>query len=216
MSDSVRFTVAALIFVSVAGGIAAVYYRLLYARKTGQGTSPPPLPYAPPPIVHGSPIPPYTPPGGMQPASAPAPAVPAKGRAWFANAWAIHDEQSARQVARQAMWAAFFVAIVTGAAAFLAGSGIQMINGVGPTAWVDAVVFAALGIGIARMSRLAAAGALLLYIAERIWMAPAVGLSPVMTIAMISAFVQGVRGAWAFHKYRQQSPYPPVVAQRYS
>ncbi|MGA2602522.1 MAG: hypothetical protein ABSH09_36630 [Bryobacteraceae bacterium] len=216
MSDSVRFTVAALIFVSVAGGIAAVYYRLLYARKTGQGSSPPPLPYAPPPIVHGSPIPPYTPPGGMQPASAPAPAVPAKGRAWSANAWAIHDEQSARQVARQAMWAAFFVAIVTGAAAFLAGSGIQMINGVGPTAWVDAVVFAALGIGIARMSRLAAAGALLLYIAERIWMAPAVGLSPVMTIAMISAFVQGVRGAWAFHKYRQQSPYPPVVAQRYS
>jgi hypothetical protein len=214
MSDSVRFTVAALIFLSVAGVIAAVCYRLLYARKTGQGTSPPPLPYAPPPIVPGSPIPPYTPPSGMQPASPPA--APAKGRAWSANAWAIYDEQSARQVARQAMWAAFFVAIATGAAAFLAGSGIPLIKGVGPTAWVDAVVFAALGIGIARMSRLAAAGALLLYIAERIWMASSVGLTPVITIAMISAFVQGVRGTWAFHKFRQQSPYAPVIAQRYS
>jgi hypothetical protein len=216
MSDSVRFTVAALIFVSAAGAIAAVCYWLLYARKTGQGASPPPLPYVPPPIVPGSPIAPYTPPSGMQSASAPAPAVPAKGRAWSANAWAIYDEQSARQVTRQGMWAAFFVAIVTGAAAFLAGSGIPLIKGVGQTAWVDAVVFAALGIGIARMSRLAAAGALLLYIAERIWMAPSVGLTPVITIAMISAFVQGVRGTWAFHKFRQQSPYPPVIAQRYS
>jgi hypothetical protein len=66
------------------------------------------------------------------------------------------------------------------------------------------------------MSRLAAAGALLLYIAERIWMASSVGLTPVITIAMISAFVQGVRGTWAFHKFRQQSPYAPVIAQRYS
>jgi hypothetical protein len=55
------------------------------------------------------------------------------------------------------------------------------------------------------MSRVAAVAALLLYIAERIALAPTVGLSPVMLIAMVSCFGQGVRGTWAFHRFRQQS-----------
>jgi|HubBroStandDraft_6_1064221.scaffolds.fasta_scaffold101667_2 hypothetical protein len=206
MSDSLQFTATAMIFVSVAVVIAAICYRLLYSRKPGQGEPPPPLPYAPPPIVPGSPVPPYT----------PAFATPAKTRSSSANAWAIYDEQSARKAARQAMWGAFFVAIVTGAVSFLSGSGMPVVKGVGPTAWLDAVIFAALGFGIGKMSRAAAVGALLLYIGERIAMAPTGGVSPVMTIAMVSCFVQGVRGTWAFHKFRQQSPNAPIIAQPYS
>ena len=206
MSDSLQFTATAMIFVSVAVVIAAICYRLLYSRKPGQGEPPPPLTYAPPPIVPGSPVPPYT----------PAFATPAKTRSSSANAWAIYDEQSARKAARQAMWGAFFVTIVTGAVSFLSGSGMPVVKGVGPTAWLDAVIFAALGFGIGKMSRAAAVGALLLYIGERIAMAPTGGVSPVMTIAMVSCFVQGVRGTWAFHKFRQQSPNAPIIAQPYS
>jgi hypothetical protein len=114
------------------------------------------------------------------------------------------------------MWGAFFVAIVTGALAFLADSGVPLIKGVGSNAWLDAVIFVALGVGIARMSRAAAVGALVLYVAERIAMAPVAGLNPVMMIVMVSCFAQGVRGTWAFHKFRQQSPYPPGIAQRCS
>jgi hypothetical protein len=202
--------------VSVAVVIAAIGHRLLYSRKPNQDAHPPPVPYAPPPIVPGSPIPPYTPPAQAQTAYAPAPAAPAKARSWSGNAWAIYDEQSARKAARQAMWGAFFVAIVTGAASFLSGSGIPVVNGVGATAWLDAVIFAALGFGIGRMSRVAAAGALLLYIAERIAMARVAGLNPVIMIAMVSCFVQGVRGTWAFQKFRQQSPNAAVIAQPYS
>lgn len=204
MTDNLQFTATAMVFVSVAVAAAAISYRLLYTRKPEQGEGPPPFPQPPPPIGPGSPVPQYLP---------PAPPGPAKAGSWRENAWAIHDEQSARKVARQATWAAFFVAIVTGAASFLAGSGMPVLNGVGPTAWLDAVIFAGLGIGIGKMSRAAAAGALMLYVAERIAMARVQGgSSPVMMITIVSCFAQGVRGTWAFHKYRQQSPHPPVLA----
>ncbi len=211
MGDNLHLTVTALIFLSVAVATAGICYRLLCSRKPDRGQSPPPLPYAPPPIVPGSPIPPYTAPADPQAAYA-----PGKAPSWAGNAWAIYDEKSARRAARQAMWGAFFVAIVTGALAFLAGSGLPLIKGVGSTALLDAVIFAALGVGIARMSRAAAVGALVLYVAERIAMAPVAGLNPVMMIVMVSCFVQGVRGTWAFHKFRQQSPYPPGIEQRCS
>jgi hypothetical protein len=216
MSDNLQFTATAIIFVSVAVVVAAVCYRLLYSRKPDQAEPPPPLPYAPPPIVPGSAVPPYATPADPQPPFAPAPVPPQKARSWSGNAWAIYDEQSARKVARQAMWGAFFVAIVTGAASFLSGFGVPALQRVGPTAWLDAVIFAALGIGIGKMSRAAAIGALVLYIVERIAMAHAMGVSPPITIAMIACFAQGVRGTLAFHKFRQQSTYPAAIAQPYS
>jgi hypothetical protein len=117
--------------------------------------------------------------------------------------WAIRDESSARKVARQGMWGAFVVAIITGAAAFLSGAGVPVFKGIGPTAWLDALIFAALGVGIGKMSRAAAIGALLLYIVEQIAVAPVAGLSPITMIALVACFGQGVRGTWAFHKFRQ-------------
>jgi hypothetical protein len=203
MTDNVPLATA-LIFVSVAVGAGAICYRLLYSRKPNQ-TEPALTSYMPPPIAPGYPVPPYTTPTVQQTSYAAAPPATKKARSWSENNWTISDEQSARKVARQGMWAAFFVAIVTGGASFLAGAGVPLFTGVGATAWVDAVIFAGLGVGIWRMSRVAAVAALLLYIAERIALAPTVGLSPVMLIAMVSCFVQGVRGTWAFHRFRQQS-----------
>ncbi len=206
MSDNLQFAVTALIFVSVAVAAAAICYRLVYSRKPGQGDPAPSMPQLPPPIAPGSPVPPYATPSDPQfaYASAPAPAAPSKARSWSGDGWSIHDQQSARKAARPAMWAAFYVAIVTGVLAFLAGCGLQMFQGVGPMAWVDAVIFAGLGIGIGKMSRVAAIGALLLYIAERIAMARSVGLNQAMMIAMVACFAQGIRGTWAFHKFRPQ------------
>jgi len=119
------------------------------------------------------------------------------------GAWAIHDEPSARRVARQGTWGAFVVAIITAAASFLSDAGVPVFKGMGPMAWLDAAIFAALGVGIGKMSRAAAIGALLLYIVERIAIAPVAGLSPITMIALVSCFAQGVRGTWAFHKFRQ-------------
>jgi hypothetical protein len=129
-----------------------------------------------------------------------------KMRASSGSAWAIHDESNARKVARQGMWGAFIVALVTGVASFLSGAGVQAFKGIGPTAWLDAIIFAALGVGIGKMSRAAAIGALVLYVVEQVAMTPVAGLSPVTMVAMVACFVQGVRGTWAFHKFRQQPP----------
>jgi hypothetical protein len=216
MGDSLHFMVTALIFVSVAVASAGICYRLLYSRKPDRRESPPALLYMPPPITPGSPVPPYATQAEPQPVYAPSPAAtatPAKPLSRFGNAWTIYDEHSARKAARAASWAAFFVAFVTGVVAFLASAGMALFKGVGPAAWLDAVVFATLGVGIWRMSRIAAVVALVLYIVERIVMVPVVGLNPVMMIAMVTCFAQGVRGTWAFHKFRQQSQYPPAMAQ---
>jgi len=216
MGDSLHFTATALIFVSVAVASAGICYRLLYSRKPDRRESPPALPYMPPPITPGSSVPPYTTQAEPQPVVAPPPtatAPAAKPLSRFGNAWAIYDEQSARKAARAASWAAFFVAFVTGAVSFLASAGVILFKGVGPAAWLDAIVFAALGVGIWKMSRIAAVVALVLYIVERIAMAPVAGLNPVMMIAMATCFAQGVRGTLAFHRFRQQSQYPPAMAQ---
>jgi hypothetical protein len=104
------------------------------------------------------------------------------------------------------MWGAFLVAIITAAVAVLAGSGVTLINGIGPLAWIDAAVFAFLGLGIKNMNRAAAVGALVLYVVEQVALFHSTGFNPMM-IAMILSFAQGVRGTFAFHNYREQSSY---------
>ncbi len=110
------------------------------------------------------------------------------------------------------MWAAFIVAIVTGAFSFLARAGSFVLNGVGPNAWLDAVIFAVLGVGIACMSRVAAVGALLLYLVERIAMVHASGLNPLSTLAFLFCFAQGIRGTFAFQALKRQSMQSPQPA----
>ncbi|HZU25013.1 MAG TPA: hypothetical protein VFA04_05800 [Bryobacteraceae bacterium] len=197
MISTAPFMASAILFVAVAVIASVVGYRLTCGRKADAQPGPP----LPP--INGVSLPPPPPVTVAAPPRRP-------------NAWAIYDEPTARKAARQGMWAAFFVAIATAAVSLLAGSGISILRGVGPTAWVDALVFGALGLGIGRMSRLAAIGALALYIVERIAMAPTAGLSPVMMVAMISAFAQGIRGTFAWHKYHQESPDPMQMVQPYS
>lgn len=107
------------------------------------------------------------------------------------------------------MWTAFFIAIMTAAVSLLASSGMPLIQGAGVTAWLDAVVFAGLGFGIRSMSRVAAVGALVLYLVERIVMAASNGLNPIMLVVVVTCFAQGVRGTFAFHKYQEQTSAAP-------
>ena len=214
---SVPAIAAVFVFVLVALTMAAVLYRLFYG-KGGSGDDRPAPAAAeatPPPIS-------FCPQCGMQNSGGamcncgfnlasvqfsklptPLPSEPAPAR----NAWGIYDEPSARAVARQGMWAAFFVAIVTAVVSFLAGAGVSLVKGIGPTAWLDAVIFAVLGFGIRNMSRLAAVGALGLYVVERVAMAQTSGVNPAMAIGVVLGFVQGIRGTFAFQKYRQQVGY---------
>ena len=148
-----------------------------------------------------------TPVGPPPPVDAPATQQPALARnsaRW--NGWAIYDEQSARSAVRQGMWAAFLIAGATALVAYLAASGVSLVPGMTSAAWVDAAIFAALGVGFMRMSRVAAVGALILYVVERVWAMKYTGFSPI-AIPMIACFAQSVRGTFAYHKYRRQAPY---------
>ncbi len=210
---------AALVFVVVALTMAVVLYRMLYARSSDKARPRAAPVQAPPPA--NTPCPQcgqqtaagtictcgfnlaslqFSTPPPLPPADSDVPQPPR-------NPWGITDEASARAVARQGMWAAFFVAIVTGAVAFLAGMGITLVKGIGPLAWLDAAIFTALGFGIRNMSRAAAVGALVLFVAERIVMAQSAGVNPAMAIGVVLAFVQGIRGTFAFQKHRQAVGY---------
>lgn len=124
----------------------------------------------------------------------------------------ILDEKGARQAAKQGMWAAFFCAGATTLIVLLQHGGMQFMAGVNDLALLDAGAFALLGMGIRNMSRGAAAGALGLYLIERVVIAGHAGAAGVpipMILAITLAFVTGVRGTFTFHKLR--APATPVI-----
>jgi hypothetical protein len=120
----------------------------------------------------------------------------------------IDSIQTARETAMQGFWAAVFVAVLTAIAA-LVSIVVGNIAGLPISAWsfIDAGIFVAIAIGIRRMSRIAAALGLVLYIGGRIYMwsltgPPTAGI--VMFLFITLAFVHGVRGTLAYHRYRRQ------------
>jgi hypothetical protein len=121
----------------------------------------------------------------------------------------ITDAASAKFAAKQGMGAAFFCAGSTVLFVFLARQGMALVQGVDESALVDAAVFAALGILILRMSRVAAVAALVLYIVERIvmWvkMSGVGGASIPMMIVIVLCFVSSIRGTFAYQRYKGSS-----------
>jgi hypothetical protein len=78
----------------------------------------------------------------------------------------INDLETARRVAKQGVWAALFVSIVTAVLAAVAAFG-SSLAGIQPIAFSDAAMFAVLSIGIGKMSRVAATAALVLFLIEK-------------------------------------------------
>lgn len=118
----------------------------------------------------------------------------------------IDGTESAQEVARQGVWASLLVAGFTTFFILLSFAGVSFLN-----AWsfLDVAAFVAIAYGIHKMSRIAAMVGLALYVAERVvlWSNPmfkpnAVGL--IMTIFITFAFINAVRGTFAYHQYRRQ------------
>ena len=122
----------------------------------------------------------------------------------------IHDKTSARSAATQAAVAAFFCAAVTALLAFVAYAGLPLERGTTARAFAGAAMFAVLGIGIARMSRIAALIALALYTAERIYSCVQGGLPGLLAgavmLLLLLCFINGGRGTSA-HEWFEQAPH---------
>jgi hypothetical protein len=113
----------------------------------------------------------------------------------------------AQKVGRQGTWAACFVAGLTALVAVASLSGILPADfPIKGWALVDAALFGVIAWGIYRMSRVAAVAGLAVYILERIYMQSALGAKAgsgiVVTILIILAFINAVRGTFAYHRMK--------------
>jgi hypothetical protein len=124
----------------------------------------------------------------------------------MSNYWAeIKDRDTAKKAAMQGVGAATLVSVVT---AIMAVGGWM---GAGPGALVDAALFGAVAFGIYRMSRAAAVCGLVLYLLERVYaMSQGSGGGGIMmAIFLTMAFVQSIRGTYAYHGLKAALPSVP-------
>ncbi len=112
----------------------------------------------------------------------------------------IQNLDDAKGAAGNGVGVAFFVALVTGIVTYLQTSGrMNLFPQIGPSAYIDAGLFLVIGVGILRMSRIAALAGLLLYIAEQYFMIKSGGRFGVAMIFFTLAFISSVRGTFAYH-----------------
>ena len=124
---------------------------------------------------------------------------------WF---WPeIYDRDTAQDVARRGAWVALIVAGLTALLALLSLTLQTVIFGIPPAALLDAVIFAVVGWRIFKMSRAWAVAGMVLYLVET-----AFGLSRgrfgAIAVIFLFAFVNAIRGTFAFHRFSQEGAQP--------
>lgn len=115
----------------------------------------------------------------------------------------IVNKESARKAAMDGFGAAMFVAGVTALFAIFSYFGVNIMAGIGVWSLLDAAIFAFVGWRIHAMSRTWAVLGLLLYLADKgygLYLRPSAS-GVVMIVILVIAFINGVRGTFAFHKY---------------
>jgi hypothetical protein len=113
----------------------------------------------------------------------------------------ITDPDTARSAAMHGVFAALFVAVATGA------MGLLSMTDPWPS-FLDVVLSGFLGFRIWRMSRSAAVFALVYFIANKVYMVATDGLkgaTAYMALALVMAFISGVRGTFAYHRYVKEA-----------
>jgi hypothetical protein len=116
----------------------------------------------------------------------------------------VVTQSGAKEAAHQGAGAAILVASVTVLFAILAMFGIRILSGFSATALFDAAIFGIVAWRIYRMSRAWALVGLIGFMAERAYSLYVrgftVGAGLFVSIVILFAFINGVRGTFAFHK----------------
>jgi hypothetical protein len=128
--------------------------------------------------------------------------------AWY---WpTIEDESSAKHATRAAVGVSGFIAAVTALAAVLSIVYRKPMLGLDGWGLVDAVIFALIAWRISKVSRVWAIVGLLMYLVEvgyKLATNPS-GALGVLTIISILAYINAIRGAFAYHRYRKAETNP--------
>lgn len=127
---------------------------------------------------------------------------------WFPE---INSVATARRAARQGMIASLFVAGVTTAFAIASTQNVlpsEMDEVFNPMLFVDALLYGAIAWGIQRMSRIAAIAGLTLYLLSRILLQASGVPTNLLGLALATlisvAFINAIRGTFAFHRFKCQ------------
>lgn len=122
----------------------------------------------------------------------------------------IEDESSAEHATKTAVGASGFIAAVTGVLAVLSIIYHHPILGLDGWGLVDAGIFALIAWRISKVSRAWAIVGLLMYLLEvgyKLATNPS-GALGVLTIIFVLAYINGIRGAFAYHRYRNAANSP--------
>jgi hypothetical protein len=114
---------------------------------------------------------------------------------------AVDNRRDAAFAIEEALWAASLVSVITALAtvAVITSSGAAAQNALG---FVDAAIFAGIAYGIRRRSRLAAVVGLVLYVSNVVYAFVLTGPRlPLIPAFVTLAFIHGVRGTFAYHKF---------------
>jgi hypothetical protein len=123
--------------------------------------------------------------------------------AWY---WpTIDDKSSAEHATKSAVGVSGFIAAVTALAAVLSIVYHKPILSLDGWGLVDAVIFALIAWRISKVSRTWAIVGLLMYLFEvgyKLVTSPS-GALGVLTIIFILTYINAIRGAFAYHRYRK-------------
>ena len=126
----------------------------------------------------------------------------------------VDNKDSAQDATRFAVGASYFIAGVTGLLAIFSIVYGKSILGINAWSLIDAGLFAIIGWRISRLSRAWAVVGLCLYVFEAIISIGQRGLGVgVLTIIFIIAYVNAVRGAFAYHRLTKLEQTAEPVAQ---
>ena len=117
---------------------------------------------------------------------------------------AISNLEESLQALNLAVGAALFVAVVNAVVATISLVQHTAILGITPAGYIDASLFAIVGWGIHRRSRVAAVAGLSLFVAEKIYQfatLPKALVGIAMAVILLAFFVSGVRGTFAYHRF---------------
>ena len=130
---------------------------------------------------------------------------------WF---WPdVSDLDGAKDATRYGMWCAALVSGVTWLFAALSLLGVRM-TGITPAAIADAILFAGIAYGLYRFSRFAAVAGFVLFLIEKVFMFIKTGSIlgvGVFGIIILFGFLNGMRGAFAYHKLQEASAARPLT-----
>lgn len=119
---------------------------------------------------------------------------------WF---WPdVSDLEGATDATRLAMWCALVVGGATALFAVLSLFGLRVM-GASLAALFDAALFAAIAYGLSKHSRFAATVGFLLYLIEKLYQLKTTGNFlgvGALSIVFLIGFLNGMRGAFAYHK----------------